>query len=199
MARSTTPSFAFTPNLVGACVLSFHLCRAPAITPVGICFHAPVGVAQEEGSHSIILFSFSTRIAETCLCCRLTSCVIVIACALDILLCARRGCRHSRRSKRRERGVSGKRSCYWGGASCWPARWVCSTNPSTREQMKSSERNTLPSPRIPPLTHCPDRIESIGNTFLSYLWQRRKERLAIGDRPCGTKSTRGLVIKCYNN
>ncbi|CAN0303400.1 unnamed protein product [Ectocarpus sp. 4 AP-2014] len=41
-----------------------------------------------------------------------------------------------------------------------------------------------------------DRIDSLGTTFLSYLWQSRKERLAIGDRSCrhDVPSSRGPVV-----
>ncbi|CAB1101586.1 unnamed protein product [Ectocarpus sp. CCAP 1310/34] len=39
------------------------------------------------------------------------------------------------------------------------------------------------------------RIDRLGKTFLSHLWQSRKERLAIGDRSCGNNapSSRGRV------
>ena len=41
-----------------------------------------------------------------------------------------------------------------------------------------------------------DRIDRLGKTFLSHLWQNRKERLAIGDRSCGNNapSSRGRVV-----
>ncbi|CAM9193488.1 unnamed protein product [Ectocarpus sp. 6 AP-2014] len=41
-----------------------------------------------------------------------------------------------------------------------------------------------------------DRIDKLGTTFLSHLWQSRKERLAIGDRSCGNNapSSRGRVV-----
>ncbi|CAB1115356.1 unnamed protein product [Ectocarpus sp. CCAP 1310/34] len=40
------------------------------------------------------------------------------------------------------------------------------------------------------------RIDRLGKTFLSHLWQSRKERLAIGDRSCGNNapSSRGRVV-----
>ncbi|CAB1096931.1 unnamed protein product [Ectocarpus sp. CCAP 1310/34] len=41
-----------------------------------------------------------------------------------------------------------------------------------------------------------DRMDRLGKTFLSHLWQSRKERLAIGDRSCGNNapSSRGHVV-----
>ncbi|CAB1121386.1 unnamed protein product [Ectocarpus sp. CCAP 1310/34] len=36
------------------------------------------------------------------------------------------------------------------------------------------------------------RIDRLGKTFLSHLWQSRKERLAIGDRSCGRTMLRPL-------
>ncbi|CAN0022308.1 unnamed protein product, partial [Ectocarpus sp. 8 AP-2014] len=40
------------------------------------------------------------------------------------------------------------------------------------------------------------RIDRLGKTFLSHLWQSTKERLAVGDRSCGNNapSSRGRVV-----
>ncbi|CAB1106815.1 unnamed protein product [Ectocarpus sp. CCAP 1310/34] len=45
------------------------------------------------------------------------------------------------------------------------------------------------------------RIDRLGKTFLSHLWQSRKERLAIGDRSCGNNapSSRGRVTWVGND